>query len=208
VLPSGGNVGFGAGHNRLMRAAWERGATHYLAMNPDAALHPDGVGALLRMAGAARDGALVQAIQFPAEHTVTYDASTFETPWVSGACLLIPRAVFAGVGDFDEGFFMYCEDVDLSWRARAAGFRTLTCPAALLFHPNTGRVLNRTVHRMFLDSGLRLAVKWGDQAAIEHARAALAEQGFEPPDTQGAARIEAPGIADFEHGFAYAPGRW
>ena len=45
---------------------------------------------------------------------------------------------------------MYCEDVDLSWRARAAGLRTLTCPAALLFHPTTNRVLDRRSQRMFL----------------------------------------------------------
>ncbi len=208
VLPTGGNVGFGAGHNRLMQAAWADGATHYLAMNPDAALHPDGVGALLRMAHAAQDRALVQAVQFPAEHTVTYDPVSFETPWISGACMLIPRPVFDKIGGFDEGFFMYCEDVDLSWRARAAGFRTLTCPAALLFHPNTGRVLTPEVQRMFLASGLRMALKWGDKAAIAHAFGAIVDQGFVPPDLSVSARIEAPDIADFAHGFAYAPGRW
>jgi len=112
---------------------------------------------------------------------VPYDPATFDTPWVSGACLLIPRAVRDRIGNFDEGFFMYVEDVDLSWRARAAGLRTLSCPAALLFHPTTDRVLDRATHRMFLQSSLRLAVKWGNPAAAAQAREGLARHGLPEP---------------------------
>lgn len=208
VLPTGGNVGFGAGHNRLMRAAWEGGAAFYLALNPDAALHPDALGALLRMAHAAGGRALVQAQQFPAEHTVSYDPGTFDTPWISGACILIPRPVFDAIGGFDDVFFMYCEDVDLSWRARAAGLRTLTCPAALLFHPTTDRTLDRATHERFLDSGLKLAVKWRSPAFAAYARSEIALHGVGEPDVSGVVPVADATIADFEHGFAFAPGRW
>ena len=208
VLPTGGNVGFGAGHNRLMSDAWGRGAAHYLALNPDAALHPDALGALLRMAHAAGGRALVEALQFPAEHTVPYDEATFDTPWVSGACLLIPRTVHDVVGGFDDGFFMYCEDVDLSWRARVAGLRTLSCPAALLFHPTTDRVLDPVTQRMFLESGLRLAVKWGSDAFAAEARAQLAMRGLAEPDLRGVTVLDGAGVADFDHGFTFSPGRW
>ena len=209
VLPSGGNVGFGAAHNRLMQHAYAHGATHYLALNPDAALHPDALRALLCMSHASGGRALVEAIQFPAEHQVPYDAETFDTPWASGACLLIPRAIYDAIGGFDDGFFMYCEDVDFSWRARAAGFRAQTCPAALLFHPTTNRVLDVRTEQMFLESGLRLAVKWGDRDFAERTRNQLVRLGLVPPDlstVQPAA--DAGGIVDFEHDYTFAPGRW
>ena len=209
VLPSGGNVGFGAGHNRLMAAAFAEGATHYLALNPDAVLHPGALGALLRMSAAAGGRALVEALQFPAEHVVPYDPETFDTPWASGACLLVPRAVWDLVGGFDDGFFMYCEDVDLSWRARTAGLRVLTCPAALLFHPTTGRAADPPTRERFLQSGLRLAEKWGAAAFAAEARAAMAAQGFAVPDLSHIERIIAPeGIVEFGHGYAFAPERW
>lgn len=208
ILPTAGNLGFGAGHNRLMQAAFNAGAAHYLALNPDAALHPAALGALLRMSHAANGLALVQALQFPAEHTVAYDPETFEAPWVSGACMLIPRLVHDRIGGFDDGFFMYCEDVDLSWRARAAGLRTLTCPAALLFHPTTDRTLDHATQHMFLDSGLRLAAKWGSPAFAARVRSEFPPRGLPEPDLSAVVPEPHPELADFAHDFAFAPMRW
>ena len=208
VLPTGGNVGFGAAHNRLMRHAFADGAGHYLALNPDAALHPGALAALLRMSQAAGGRALIEALQFPAEHTVVYDPRTFGTPWASGACLLIPRGVFERIGGFDDGFFMYCEDVDYSWRARLAGLKVLTCPAALLFHPTTDRTLDPATQKMFLESGLRLAVKWGGTAFAERIRAELAMRSLPEPDLGGPEPLPGAGIADFGHSYSFAPGRW
>src|SRR3954451_16181701 len=44
-----------------------------------------------------------------------------EVPVASGAFLVIPRASYLAMGGFAEHFFMYCEDVDLSLRARLRG---------------------------------------------------------------------------------------
>jgi len=37
-------------------------------------------------------------------------------------------------GPFDDGFFSYCEDVDLGWRAQLAGYRCLYVPTAVVYH--------------------------------------------------------------------------
>ena len=41
--------------------------------------------------------------------------------WPLGACLFMPVAVFRRLGGFDEGYFLYMEDVDLGQRLAAAG---------------------------------------------------------------------------------------
>jgi GT2 family glycosyltransferase len=54
--------------------------------------------------------------------------------WVSGAAMFIRREVLDQVGLLDEGFFMYCEDVDLCYRARQAGWEVWYCPDAVITH--------------------------------------------------------------------------
>jgi len=38
------------------------------------------------------------------------------------------------IGLFDEELFMYCEDVDMAWRAQIAGYRCVFAPAARVYH--------------------------------------------------------------------------
>ena len=48
---------------------------------------------------------------------------------------MIPAPLFRFLGGYDsDSFFLYCDDVDLSWRARLAGFKVIFQPAALAFH--------------------------------------------------------------------------
>ena len=54
--------------------------------------------------------------------------------WVSGACLLVRRAVAEQVGLLDERFFLYTEDVDFCASVRAAGWTVLFTPAAEIVH--------------------------------------------------------------------------
>jgi N-acetylglucosaminyl-diphospho-decaprenol L-rhamnosyltransferase len=63
-----------------------------------------------------------------------FPARDTELDWVSGALLGIRRAVFAGLGGFDERFFLYHEDVDFGRRAREAGYRIWVRPAVRLHH--------------------------------------------------------------------------
>lgn len=209
-LPTQGNIGYGAGHNRMMADAFGQGADIYLALNPDGALHPDALSHMLRLLHAHHGHALVEACQFPTEHPKPYDPATFETPWVSGACLAIPRTVFEHIGGFDEGFFMYCEDVDLSWRARAQGVALRTCAPALFLHASTDRTMTDRTRAMIYRSGIRLARKWRSPSFEAWATGELAllgatsEATLAPdPVAQAWARY-----ADFDHHFVFAQERW
>ena len=54
--------------------------------------------------------------------------------WVSGACLLVRRAVAEQVGLLDERFFLYTEDVDFCASVRAAGYSVLFTPRSVVVH--------------------------------------------------------------------------
>lgn len=57
-----------------------------------------------------------------------------EVDVLSGCLLLVRRDLWRALGGFDPTFFMYSEDVDLSLRAAALGYRPLICPAAVVTH--------------------------------------------------------------------------
>ncbi len=60
-----------------------------------------------------------------------------EPSYVFGACggaMAVRRQVIEEIGGFDERFFMYCEDIDLNWRAQRAGWRCIYAPDAVVYH--------------------------------------------------------------------------
>jgi hypothetical protein len=55
-------------------------------------------------------------------------------PVLSGACLLVRRGILDEVGGFDERFFMYAEDIDLSYRIEKAGYINYYFPGTTIVH--------------------------------------------------------------------------
>jgi hypothetical protein len=129
-LPFGENLGHGGGHNRL---ATQTDAELLLFLNPDAIVAPP---TIERLVDAFVEGVgAVDARQIPLEHPQDYDRATGAASWVSGSCLLTSRAVFEAVGGFDdETFFLYCDDVDYSWRVRLQGLEVRHVATASIFH--------------------------------------------------------------------------
>jgi hypothetical protein len=56
----------------------------------------------------------------------------------SGAASLWRQTVFGRIGTFDEAFFAYYEDVDLSFRARLGGYELWYAPRAVVRHHGAG----------------------------------------------------------------------
>ncbi|HEY3346309.1 MAG TPA: glycosyltransferase family 2 protein [Nitrospirota bacterium] len=57
-----------------------------------------------------------------------------EVESVNGAAMMVRREVFAKAGILDDGFFLFCEDVDWSIRMREAGFKLYFLPSARIIH--------------------------------------------------------------------------
>jgi N-acetylglucosaminyl-diphospho-decaprenol L-rhamnosyltransferase len=115
--------------------------------------------------------------------------------WLSGACLLLRREAFSQVGGFDEGYFMYFEDVDLGDRLGKAGLANVYVPGARVSHAqghstkrHPARMLQAhhdSAYRFFAErhkapwqAPLRLAVRVGlnARAKAEIARKARAAE--------------------------------
>ncbi len=85
---------------------------------------------------------------FPVDHTL-------------GATMMLRAEVIQQTGLFDEGYFMYAEEVDWSWRIQRAGWRIYCVPAAHVTHlggQSTGQVRPQSARNLWA-SRLRLFEK-------------------------------------------------
>jgi len=66
-----------------------------------------------------------------------YD-KTEETEIATGCCMLIKKEVFENIGLFDDKYFLYYEDSDLSIRARRKDFKIMYVSGSIIWHKNAG----------------------------------------------------------------------
>jgi len=81
-----------------------------------------------------------------------------EAGWLSGACLMVRREAFDAIGGFDDGFFMYFEDVDLGRRLGLAGWRNIFEPSSRIFHSGAHSTARES--RRMLDAHHRSAYRY------------------------------------------------
>jgi GT2 family glycosyltransferase len=75
---------------------------------------------------------------------------------VIGAFYLIRRSLFNSLGGFDERFFVYLEDLDLSLRAHQAGYHSVFLADAQAFHAGGGTSRQVKARRLFYSLRSRL----------------------------------------------------
>ena len=148
------NEGFGAGVNAGVDRAGELACTHVLVLNPDATITAASVGVLLTASRAA-PRALVGPRILRSDGTPWFSGAVLDprtgttrrardgelagtSTWQTGACFLAPIAMWNEVGGFDDDYFMYWEDIDLSWRWREAGGTLVLVPEATAVHDAGG----------------------------------------------------------------------
>lgn len=155
------NLGFAEGNNVGIRAALAAGADYVLILNNDTITDEGLIEELVAVAAARPDaGALCPMIRYvdPPDR-IWYAGARFdpkaihngrhtgygerdvgqyhairETGRATGAAMLVPRGVIEATGCFDSTLFIQVEDVDWSLRMRAAGYRILFVPKAVLWH--------------------------------------------------------------------------
>jgi GT2 family glycosyltransferase len=117
--------------------------------------------ALGELEGSARVGLLSRLLR---EYVVAVNPSeTCEVDWVSGVSMLFRGEVFSQVGLFDEGFFLYFEEIDFAKRTRDAGWKIYFVAGVIVGHVgalSTGmRDSARRMPRYWFESRRRYFVK-------------------------------------------------
>lgn len=83
--------------------------------------------------------------------------------WVSGAAIMVRRSVLEEIGGFDEGFFMYCEDIDLCKRVWGA-HELRYVPAARVTHLGGASAPRASLLPVLAASRIRYAEKHRSRA--------------------------------------------
>ena len=184
VIPLNDNRGFSAAVNAGIQAS---DAEYVALLNNDTQVDPDWLTALVRAAESRPEAGLFASklVDFHDRRLLDgagdalrrsglpyrlghreLDHGQFDEPtFVFSACAaaaLYKRALFDDIGTFDEDFFAYCEDGDVSFRAQLSGYQCLYVPGAVVHHvgsASTGGKRSPTATRLGTQNGVNLLVK-------------------------------------------------
>lgn len=157
-LQTGSNLGYAGGNNRGIDRALARNADYLLVLNNDTVLDAECVANLVALSQST--GAPVVApliVYYDEPYRVWYGGGAFSrmralgrhlrenelvdsrhrsesTTFVCGCCFLMRADVARRIGGFDESFFAYVEDVELSVRMMKAGIEMRYEPSARVLH--------------------------------------------------------------------------
>ena len=167
-----------------------------LFLNNDTELMPDAIDALVRLLDTRPDAGMVGSrLLYPdgtlqeAGGIVWRDGSAWnygkgddprkpeysyvrEVDYISGAAIMIPRARWDEMSGFDEAFLpAYCEDSDLAFRLRAAGWKVLFQPRSTVIHHegvSHGTDTSSGIKAHQVANTRRLFQRWRDTLEREH----------------------------------------
>jgi N-acetylglucosaminyl-diphospho-decaprenol L-rhamnosyltransferase len=146
-IQNGANLGFGAGSNLAVKQATGQ---YLLFLNPDVWLEPDCLEQAVRVAEEQQAGACGVLVRdydddnFQSNGAAGFDVTGQHIGQVQGdrpvelfcanGFFFIRTDLFRRIGGFDDTFFLYGEEGDLSWRVWISGQRILYAPQARIHH--------------------------------------------------------------------------
>lgn len=162
LMKNSKNVGYGKANNQGIR---EAKGTYILLLNSDTIVEENAIRRLLEFTKTEND-AFVGAKLYNEDGSAQTSCGPFFTPWVvfaslflkgdvigltrwspervttvdwvSGACIMAKKDLFLNGLLFDEEIFMYMEEIDLLYRAKEKGYRTLFYPDSHVTHLGSG----------------------------------------------------------------------
>lgn len=159
VIEAGANLGFAGGNDLGIRHALDAGYDWVCLLNPDTVVDPGFLEEALIIGEANPYAGAVQSLLLldPERERINtagneihflgfgycglYGAPLCAAPtapreiaFASGAASVWRAAALREIGLLDENLFMYHEDLDLGWRLRLAGWRSLVAPRSVVFH--------------------------------------------------------------------------
>jgi GT2 family glycosyltransferase len=152
LIENESNHGYGAGVNFALPSI----NTDYIAfLNPDAKAKPEWLATVIpfMMKGeiafassiiSAGSGTYFASGRYFGALGVSFESHDLrnESDWLTGCALVASLSALRSLDGFDEGFFLYYEDVDLCLRARQRGLRLKVVQDALVDHPYRGSSTN------------------------------------------------------------------
>lgn len=176
LIENGKNLGFAEGNNVAIKEVLKKGKSKYISLlNNDTVVKPDWLEKLVealesdekmgscqpkilslinpdtidavgifidRFGGAAQEGHNEKDLG-------QYDQIT-EVFGVCAGAALYRAKMLSQIGLFDEDFFAYCEDIDLSIRARLFGWKSVCVPQAVIYHIHSATLGNDSPFKKYL----------------------------------------------------------
>jgi len=182
-LQTGQNLGYTGGNNRGIKRSLERNADYILILNNDTVLDPSAVSKLVettKNVDGPVGGIAPKILYYDDPERIWYAGGEFspikglglhwrdgeldrpdeaerirEVSFMTGACCLFSAEALHELEGFDEDFFAYVEDAELSLRMKQAGYTMHYQPAARVIHhcsppgtpPSTFQIRQRDLNR-------------------------------------------------------------
>lgn len=160
LLPQKENLGFAGGNNVGTKWAIEHGFDYVFFHNDDGFLASNALEPLVEVLEQDREVAMVQSLMLLHPETKYINSagnslhylgfgycndyrtlkddynkkSAHEISYASGAALMVPVDIIKKYGMWEKDFFMYHEDLEWTFRLRAAGYKIMLAPDSIFYH--------------------------------------------------------------------------